>query len=85
MSLHLPEILDLLFICIPGGAEESLAGRSHIQFQGILCRFDHFIAKTFSSERLETKTQMNGTKAAPNSVPVSVVNINNLLHHPVSR
>lgn len=32
MSPHLSEVLDLLFICVPVGAEQSLAGRTQVRF-----------------------------------------------------
>lgn len=72
VSLHLPEILDLLFICVPAGAQHSLAGRSHVQFQGILCRFDHISAETFSCDVQEAESQTAGTKLEPNSVSPTI-------------
>lgn len=39
-SAHFPEILDLLFICIPAGAEQPLARISQVHVQGFLCGFN---------------------------------------------
>lgn len=59
VSLHLPEILDLLFICGPAGAQQSLAGRPRVQFRGILCRFDPLSLQIFSSDSVSVSVVTN--------------------------
>lgn len=55
-SPHLSEVLDLLFSCAPAGAEQSLVGRSQVQFLG----FSVQVWSHFSPQSKDIQLQRTG-------------------------